>query len=80
MERTTGARKSLPVLGAALAMGLALLFPAVSPAAGGRTAPADPAFVQYLKRRPRRRPGARPRPRPGADRLDRLFPAPTSRR
>jgi C1A family cysteine protease len=38
------------MLGAALVMGLTLLFPAVSPAGPGRTAPADPAFVQYQKR------------------------------
>ena len=37
------------MLGAALAVGLALLFPAASPATPGRTAPADPAFVQYLQ-------------------------------
>jgi hypothetical protein len=45
----TGARKSLLVLGAALAVGLALLFPAASPAAVGRVAPADAAFVRYLE-------------------------------
>ena len=49
MERTTGATRMLPVLGAALAAGLAILFPAASPATTGRTAPADPAFVQYLQ-------------------------------
>ena len=49
MERTTGVRNLLPVLGAALAMGLALLFPAAAPAARGGAAPADPAFVQYLQ-------------------------------
>jgi C1A family cysteine protease len=49
VERSTGAKKLLLVLGAALAMGLALLFPAGASAAGGRTAPADPAFVQYLE-------------------------------
>ena len=34
--------------GVALAMAAALLFPAASPAARGRTAPADPGFVRYL--------------------------------
>ena len=36
------------MLGAALAVGLALLLPAAAPAVRAGTAPADPAFVQYL--------------------------------
>ena len=39
---------ALPALGALLAAGL-LLLPAASLAAGGRVAPADPAFTQYLQ-------------------------------
>jgi C1A family cysteine protease len=65
VERRIRARKMLPVLGAALAMGLALLFPAASPAAPGRTAPADPVFVQYVEDA-----------RAGQDRTLGLVPAP----
>jgi len=46
----TGTRRSLlPVLAVALAAASGLLFPAASFAAGGRAAPAAPAFVHYLQ-------------------------------
>jgi len=49
VARTLRARMALPALGALLAAGLLLLLPVTSPAAGGRIAPADPAFTQYLQ-------------------------------
>ena len=70
-------RRARPLIGLALAAWLLLvLLPAASFAAGGRAAPADPAFLDYIRAARAGLPARRARPRAGARRQNGRPPHP----